>query len=145
MSLVAENTKDCQFNFIFSSPKRLKNLLVFKDRLPLNLRSFVIYKFKCSSCDATYIGKTFRHFRQRVGEHIGQSHLTDKTFKNRMVTAVSQHSVEEKHKACWDDFEVIGVEHSRNDLHLKLKESLLIKKLRLSLVNKTSESVKLFA
>ena len=62
-----------------------------------------------------------------------------------MVTAVSQHLHKEKHLACWDDFKVIGTEHTRNDLNLRIKESLLIKKLNPSLVNNSSEPLKLFS
>lgn len=144
-NLVTKNLVNCDLNIIFSSPKRLRDILKFKDQIPLNLRSFVIYKFKCSSCNATYIGKTFRHFKRRAGEHLGVSHLTNKNYKTPTVTAVSQHLQSEKHLACWEDFQVISSEHTRNDLNLRIKESLLIKKLKPSLVNKSSEPLKLFS
>ena len=80
-NLVEKNLVNCDLSIIFSSPKRLRDILKFKDQIPLNLRSFVIYNFKCSSCNATYIGKTFRHFKQRAGEHLCISHLTNKKSK----------------------------------------------------------------
>ena len=43
-------------------------------------------------------------------------------------TAVREHTVETKHAATMDDFEIIGHDRSRNDFHLRIKESLLIKK-----------------
>ena len=37
----------------------------------LKATSSVVYKFSCSSCKATYYGKTSRHFIVRCREHIG--------------------------------------------------------------------------
>ena len=42
-----------------------------KDRIPANICSSVVYKFKCSSCQATYYGKTSCHFIVRCREHLG--------------------------------------------------------------------------
>ena len=44
-------------------------------------------------------------------------------------TAVETHITTTGHGATYDDFEVIGREKSRNTFYLKIKESLLIKKL----------------
>ena len=44
-------------------------------------------------------------------------------------TAVEQHTTETGHQSSYDNFEVIGREKSRNTFYLKIKESLLIKKL----------------
>ena len=48
-------------------------------------------------------------------------------------TAVEMHCTTTGHDASYDDFEVIGREKSRNKFYLKVKESLLIKKLAPSL------------
>ena len=48
-------------------------------------------------------------------------------------TAVEQHTTDTGHEASYTDFEVIGKEKSRNAFYLKIKESLLIKKLAPSL------------
>ena len=41
-----------------------------KDAIPLELRSWVVYKFVCASCNASYIGQTTRHLSTRVNEHL---------------------------------------------------------------------------
>ena len=143
--LLGKNLENCKLKLIFSSPKKLSNILNFKDRIPIGLSSCVIYKFTCGCCHASYVGKTKRHFRRRVGEHIGHSHLTGKKVKSPMVTSVSQHTQSSHHIAGWEDFEILGYEHSRNDVFLKIKESLLIKLHKPSLTNKTSEPLKLFS
>ena len=38
----------------------------------------MFYKFKCSGCSATYYGKTKRHFKVGMCEHVGVSALTGK-------------------------------------------------------------------
>ena len=48
------------------------------------------------------------------------------------------HTSETGHTATLDDFEVIGREKSRNTFYLKIKESLLIKKLAPSLNDQDS-------
>ena len=44
-------------------------------------------------------------------------------------TAVNIHATETEHPATYDDFKIIGRDRSRNNFHLKVKESLMIKKL----------------
>ena len=53
-------------------------------------------------------------------------------------TTVEIHTSETGHTATLDDFEVIGREKSRNTFYLKIKESLLIKKLAPSLNDQDS-------
>ena len=56
--------RSCQKNFklnvIFNSSKTIKNAFHFKDTLPKHINSKVLYKFKCSTCNNVYIGKTKR-------------------------------------------------------------------------------------
>ena len=63
----------CKIRIIFKTSNRLRNYFSFKDVVPEPLRSCQIYKFMCGSCNASYIGKTFRHMKVRVSEHQGVS------------------------------------------------------------------------
>ena len=42
---------------------------VIKDPVPLYAQSFVVYKFVCPGCGASYIGKTERTLFERTAEH----------------------------------------------------------------------------
>ena len=53
----------CKVKIAFKTCNRLKNYFSFKDVVPEPLRSCQIYNFTCGSCNALYIGKTFRHLR----------------------------------------------------------------------------------
>ena len=71
----------CKENFniklVFNSFK-IKNYFSYKDPIPDDLKSFLVYKFTCSSCSSSYIGETCRHFKTRIEEHIkkdNKSHI----------------------------------------------------------------------
>ena len=38
------------------------------------LLSGLVHKYKCGGCNATYYGKTKRHFKVRIYGHLGISH-----------------------------------------------------------------------
>ena len=49
---------------------KVRNLFNVKDAVPEGLRTRVVYKFSCASCNACYVGETSRHFSTRVREHL---------------------------------------------------------------------------
>ena len=59
----------------------MSNIFIFKDKIPSFLRSGIVYKFQCGSCNATYYGKTKRHFKVRMCEQLGTSARTGKRVK----------------------------------------------------------------
>ena len=67
----------CKENFniklVFNSFK-IKNYFAYKDPIPNDLKSFLVYKLTCAS----YIGEIYRHFKTRIEEHIkkeNKSHI----------------------------------------------------------------------
>ena len=79
----------CKENFniklVFDSFK-IKNYFAYKDPIPNDLKSFVVYKFTGASCSSSYIGKTCSHFKIRIEEHIkkgNKSHI----FKHLLSSA----------------------------------------------------------
>ena len=54
---------------MFSSFK-ISSLFSIKDRVPFDLRSYVVYKFVCGSCKADYTGRTKQHLSTRIKEHL---------------------------------------------------------------------------
>ena len=73
---INKNLPFCKIKVIFKSTTRLSNFFRFKDKVPFNLRSNVVYKFSCGRCNATYYGKTYLHFNIRAGELSSVSPLT---------------------------------------------------------------------
>ena len=114
---------------IFRSTRRLSNCFSFKDRLPKSLLSGLVYKFKCSDCNVTYYGKTKRHFKVRISEHLGVSPLTEKRVKpGYQTTAIFDHIFNSStcSPAEYNDFSILARES--NDFKLTLMESLLIER-----------------
>ena len=120
----------------------MKNYFNFKDKIKRELRSLLVYNFKCNSCNAEYIGKTKRHYRTRTSEHIGVSPLTGKCVKNKSQTsAVHDHMLFCKTVVCPEDFSMLA--KSSCNFKLEIHESTLIKLLKPTL-NKGISSVPLY-
>ena len=82
------------------------------------LLSGLVYKYKC--------GNTKHHFKVRICEYLGISHLTGKKVKidNNKRTAIQDHLLCCNHSPSFEDYSVLARES--NDFKLKIMESLLI-------------------
>ena len=76
--LFSDKLTSSNLKIVFTSPVRVESFFTFKDKLPKMLLSGLVYKYKCGGCNATYYGKTKRHFKIRICEHFGISYLTEK-------------------------------------------------------------------
>ena len=116
---------------------RLSSKFTLKDKISKEMHSLLCYKFQCSSCNATYYGKTKRHFEVRVSEHMGVYARTGKNIKSTKNSAVRDHMLVCNNIVSFEDFSVLA--NGTNDFRIKLQESLLIHRDGPQL-NKTSES-----
>ena len=66
----------CKLQIVFKSQNKLAKAFRFKDRIPKELTSGVVYKFQCRLCNESYYGECPRHLNVRIGERIGISPLT---------------------------------------------------------------------
>ena len=71
----------CNLKIVFTSTVTVKRFFTLKDKLPKILLSGLAYKYKCGGYNATYYGKTKRHFKVRICEHLGISHITGERVK----------------------------------------------------------------
>lgn len=112
---------------IFRSGIRIGSLFKFKDSIPSHILSLLVYKFSCSGCNSTYIGKSKRHHKVRMCEHLGISYKTgkDTKYNPKNTTAIRDHMRESGHENDFSNFEILN--YGQNDLECLIKESLLIK------------------
>ena len=103
----------------------LINYFRFKDFDPETIPSSLIYKFSCGSCTASYIGKTYRHFKVRVSEHQGAFPRTSRSVKGTLSTSVRDHMLVCDSSVVHEDFKFLG--NGSNRYLLNLKERLFIK------------------
>ena len=135
-----------KISVVWKSSRTVRTLFPFKDRVPVHLCSKFLYRFKCDGCNSIYIGKSKRHFLIRAYEHLGLSYRTDKKYTynhaNSNNTIVLNHINRNSNcKGTLDSFDIIG--RAKNDFFLRIKESLLIKKIKPTLLNPNSQSVPL--
>ena len=105
----------CKENFniklVFNSFK-VNNYFSYKDPIPNDFKSFLVYNFTCATCSSSYIGETCHHFKTRIEEHIkndNKSHI----FKHLHST-----------RTCFDSFnflcfKIILKANSKFDLIIK--------------------------
>ena len=87
------------------------------------------------SCAASYIGRTYRHFKAGVSEHQGVSPRTGKPVKVTLLLvtlSARDHMLVCDHKVLYEDFKFLGNESNR--YLFELKERLFIKRDQPSLV-----------
>ena len=90
----------CKLQIVFKSQNKLAKAFRFKDRIPKELTSGVVYKFQCGLCNESYYGECIRHLNVRIGEHIRISPLkllwlemtlfSKKTLHNYRKTFITQ-------------------------------------------------------
>ena len=100
---------------------KLSSLFSNKDKFPNGLKSYVVYKFLCASCNASYVGETYRHISTRTHEH----------FETDKKSHIFQHLRENPDckKVC--DEKCFSISDSaRTKYTLKLKEGMYIKWLK---------------
>ena len=123
----------CNIKVIFQSKNRLTNLFRFKNSIPKELRSHIVYKFLYSNCNITYYGETERHLNMRSGEHLSLSALTGKRVNNNKKLAVKDHCLFFNQVGSFEDFSVLTYESK--PFKLLIKEALLVSRDKLLLNN----------
>ena len=115
---------------IFKPTHTIGNLFKFKDVVPVELQSSVVYKYQCC-CNATYIGMTKRQLSVRISEHCGRSLRTNRPIAKPPFSAIRNHSETCDHPLLKTSFSVLA--SRTNDMELSTVETLYIIKEKPSL------------
>ena len=91
---------------MFKSQNKLAKAFRFKDRIPKELTSGVVYKIQCELCNESYYGECVKHLNVRIGEHIVISPLAKKKVKPK-GNAVSDHLLLCNHSPSFKNFSVL--------------------------------------
>ena len=120
--------------FSFRSSFKISTLFPYKSSLPFPLKSSVVYKFTCPSCQKGYIGSTVRLLRTRISEHQGLSPRTSLPLSNPSFSNIRSHSQTSCHFfPLPQHFSVLDSNQDVSSLHIL--ESLYISKLKPGLNN----------
>ena len=97
------------------TPFKIGSLFSLKDKISMEHKSFVVYLFICSGCNARYIGETTKQFMVRVNEHLH----TDKG------SSINKHLKSNTQCKCdKSNFKIIDQANSK--FTLKIKEAIHI-------------------
>ena len=100
----------------------------YKDKLPLHLRSSLVYKYSCVYCTSEYVGMTTRTLGTRVAEHAGISFRSGVPLTSPPHSAVRDHSELCSTNVDINNFKVLAT--SSSEIDLKILESIHIFKSR---------------
>ena len=131
----------CKLQIVFKSQRKLSNIFGFKDCLPFDLVSGVVYKYTCGRCNSTYYGEMDRHLKVRSGEHIGILPLTFKKTKPSKESAICDHLLNCNNVPSFEEFTILV--NGNKKFMLEIKESLIVKQ-DWPILNKNISSAKLF-
>ena len=111
----------CKLQVIFKNKRKLSNMLKFKDRVPCNLVSGVVYEYTCGRCNSSFYDETEKHLKIRSGEHIGISPLTFKKTKPSKDSLTCDHLF---NVMITFFYEFIILEHGNKTCLLEIKDLL---------------------
>ena len=103
----------CKLEIAFKCQTKLSNSFRFKDPIPKDLISGVVYKFQCGLCNESYYGESIRHLDIRSGEHIGVSPFTGKKVKPIENSAVRDHLLHFNYSLSFDNFSILAHENKK--------------------------------
>ena len=121
-ALIAQFYPQVNLRVIFYNNRTIANMFPFKDVIPVDLRSNIVYKYTCGVCNSAYIGETTRHFKTRVAEHMGISPRTGRPVKNPKSN-IFKHHKDLGHALHESNFSIIG---SASSYDTKILESIQI-------------------
>ena len=128
---IGKFSKECQHSISEICNKYCKNLKIrlsfsllktgsfftAKDRIPVDQRSFVVYLYSCTSCNARYVGETTRKLMVRVNEHLNVG-------KGSVIFDHLKSNQQCKEACDKTSFKIL--DQARTHFVLKLKESMHI-------------------
>ena len=118
----------------------IKSFFSYKDKLPLMLRSSVVYIFQCAGCNSCYVGQTGLQLQLRIFKHLGLSFRTHLPISSPEHSPIRNHTMSLNHPLRTSDFNILSSHPTDSDR--KILESLYIKRLNPEL-NSASSSVPL--
>ena len=119
-------------NLVFI-PYKIGSMLSTKDKIPSFLKSMVVYKFVCASCNVCNMGETSGHLPTRIKKHL----KTDKKLHIYQHLSPNQDCF----NCCTDNcFSIL--DYAATKYHLKINKALYIKWLD-PILNKQKKTLKI--
>ena len=111
---------------VFSNNFSVKSFFCFKDKIPDDLQSNVVYSYNCGQCQATYVAETSRHLHTRISDYKGVSSRTGRPLSQPPNSRIRDHELETGHRVRSADFKILA---KCQKYDLKITESIIIHRL----------------
>ena len=150
LSETGEVLKECtqryypqvEFKFSLSNSFKIKYFFNYKDLLPLDLRSGIVYKYTYGICNDSYIGSSVKQARVRFTQYHGFSFFrTGRPLSCPTNSCIGDHCNSKDHTFKYEHFNVLDSSASNTDL--RILESLYILKFNPS-INIDRSAVQLY-
>ena len=89
--LLGKHFSDVRFNIVLVNKFTVGSFFNYKDKLPMRLKSSLVYKFSCAQCASEYVCMTARTLDIRVDEHVGVSYRTGARLTQPPHSAIRDH------------------------------------------------------
>ena len=116
-----------KINVILSNKHTIGSYFPYKDRLPIGMRSSIVYQYRCESCSHLYIGSSMRNLYMRMSEHQGKSYRTG-NYVHTTNSSIFDHKLSCDTQIEANNFKIL--DHSSSEFRLRILESLYIHKER---------------
>ena len=113
---------------VFKPNSTIQSFFNIKDKIPIELRSSVIYQYQCRECNLRYVGQTGKHLKERISNHLGISSRTERPLAKPPHSTIREHSHANDHPIYRDSFKVLGTYTS--DMERLTAEALFIHHLK---------------
>lgn len=127
-------TNEIIINITFYNIKTNNELFTkLKSKLPIDLKTNVIYQINCKECYGIYIGQIKHHLKKRIYNH--ENDCKERNECKNENTALSTHHFKENHDFDFSNIKILDQEEILNKR--LIKEMIYIQKNTKSINNKT--------
>ena len=98
-----------------------------KDRILDELKSKIIYKYTCETCQASYVGSSTKQAKFRFSQHLGISPRTMLPLSSPPFSSIRNHCYDHDHRIKMSNFSIVCTSKSSD---IRILESLYIYKLK---------------
>ena len=129
--ILGEHYPQIHLRVLYQSCNTVGSHFSYKDKIPEECVSNLIYKYTCDSCKAVYIGKTQLQFRCCIAQHMGVSPRTGEGVKTKAASDIRDHSLKCRTHIKTENFQILDRLHTKNglllleSLHQKTKKPTL--------------------
>ena len=116
-----------EFRFHFHSAFLIGSFFKGKDWIPDELKSNIVYKYTCDTCQASYVGSSTKQAKFQFSQHIGISPRTMLPLNSPPFSSIRNHCSDLDHRIRMSNFSIISTSKSSD---IRILESLYIFKLK---------------